>query len=186
MMASFPIKEGYRTVRHLGSVILKLYKWLMYSILVVKIEVIVIEKKNDTWIISMWPFNQYRVLKINVTRNIYHKAPDVHIFHIIDEKKTRWEKEQVPVRPLHWNSFSVYHHDWNDRTFRHVAAKRIAIVITRFEAILTCFYSFFTVLLLFVFFFAQFCFYCHAITNESASQPIQKVQNLGTIRKQIY
>ena len=90
----------------------------------------------------MWPFNQYRVLKINVTRNIYHKAPDVHIFHIIDEKKTRWEKEQVPVRPLHWNSFSVYHHDWNDRTFRHVAAKRIAIVITRFEAILTCFYSF--------------------------------------------
>ena len=99
-------------------------------------------KKNDTWIISMWPFNQYRVLKINVTRNIYHKAPDVHIFHIIDEKKTRWEKEQVPVRPLHWNSFSVYHHDWNDRTFRHVAAKRIAIVITRFEAILTCFYSF--------------------------------------------
>lgn len=88
-MASFPIKEGYRTVRHLGSVILKLYKRLMYSILVVKIEVIVIEKKNDTWIISMWPFNQYRVLKINVTRNIYHKAPDVHIFHIIDEKKTR-------------------------------------------------------------------------------------------------
>ena len=50
------------------------------------------------------------------------------------------------------------------------------------------FLQFFTVLLLllFVFFFAQFCFYCHAITNESASQPIQKVQNLGTIRKQIY
>ena len=64
----------------------------MYSILVVKIEVIVIEKKNDTWIISMWPFNQYRVLKINVTRNIYHKAPDVHIFHIIDEKKKQDEK----------------------------------------------------------------------------------------------
>lgn len=61
----------------------------MYSILVVKIEVIVIEKKNDTWIISMWPFNQYRVLKIKVTRNIYHKAPDVQIFHIVDEKKTR-------------------------------------------------------------------------------------------------
>ena len=143
-------------------------------------------KKNDTWIISMWPFSQYRVLKINVTRTIYHKAPDVHINHIIDEKKTRWEKEQVPVRPLHWNSFSVYHHYWNDRTFRHVAAKRIAIVITRFEAILTCFYSFLQCCCCCCFFFAQFCFYCHAITNESASQPIQKVQNLGTIRKQIY
>ena len=135
MVTSFPIKEGKRIVRHLGSAILKLYKWLMYSILIVKIEVIVIEKKkNDTWIISMWSFNQYRVLKIKVIRNIYHKAPDV--------------QEQVPVRALqrpprnHWNSCSVYHHDWNDRTFRHVAAKRIAIVITRLEAILTCFNSF--------------------------------------------
>lgn len=49
-------------------------------------------KKNDTWIISMWPFSQYRVLKINVTRTIYHKAPDVHIFHIIDEKKNKMRK----------------------------------------------------------------------------------------------
>ena len=61
------------------------------------------KKKNDTWIISMWSFNQYRVLKIKVIRNIYHKAPDV--------------QEQVSVRALqrpprnHWNSCSVYHHD---------------------------------------------------------------------------
>ena len=148
--------------------------------------------RKEKRIISMWPFNQYRVLKIKVTRNIYHKAPDVQIFHIVDEKKTRWEKEQVPVRALqrpprnHWNSLSVYHHDWNDRTFRHVAAKRIAIVITRFEAILTCFYSFFTVLLLLLlcfFFRTILCFYCHAIKNKSARQSIQKVQNLETIRK---
>jgi len=101
-MTSFPIKEGYKTVRHLGSAILKLYKWLMYSILVVKIEVIVIEKLTcvykDTWIISMWPFNQYRVLKIKVTSYIYHKASDVHIFHIIngkiqDEKRSRCQSE---------------------------------------------------------------------------------------------
>lgn len=48
--------------------------------------------RKEKRIISMWPFNQYRVLKINVTRNIYHKAPDVHIFHIIDEKKKQDEK----------------------------------------------------------------------------------------------
>ena len=157
----------------------------MHSILVVKIEVIMIEKENDTWIISMWPFNQYRVLKIKVTRYIYHKAPGVRILHIINEKMRRWEKEQVPVRALqrpprnHWNSFSFYHHDWNDRTFRHVAAKRIAIVITRLEAILTCFNSFLQCCCCCcccVFFFRTIlCFYCHAIKNKSASQSIQKV-----------
>lgn len=48
--------------------------------------------RKEKRIISMWPFNQYRVLKIKVTRNIYHKAPDVHIFHIIDEKKNKMRK----------------------------------------------------------------------------------------------
>ena len=53
---------------------------------------------KDTWIISMWPFKQYRVLKIKVTRYIYPKAPDVHIFHITDgknqdEKRSRCQSE---------------------------------------------------------------------------------------------
>ena len=125
------------------------------------------KKKNHAWIISMWPFNQYRVLKIKVTRYIYHKAPDVHIFHIIDEKKqdekrSRCQSELYKRPPRNrWNSFSVYHHDWNDRTFRHVAAnsQKDCYCNHKIRSHFDLFLQFFTVLLslLLFFFFAQFC-----------------------------
>ena len=144
----------------------------------------------------MWPFNQYRVLKIKVTRYIYHKAPDVHIFHIIDEKKqdekrSRCQSELYKRPPRNrWNSFSVYHHDWNDRTFRHVAAnsQKDCYCNHKIRSHFDLFLQFFTVLLsLLLFFFSHNSVFllsrhqkwkCKPVSTESSESSNHKKINI--------